>query len=47
MSVLKDDVELSPAERKIFQDIFAAEGGMGKAPGSSAFAGIIQPTLDG
>ncbi len=41
------DKELSGAEKKSFLDIFAAEGGMAKNPESSAYAGVMQGTLDG
>lgn len=40
------DKALSSAEKRAFHDIFAAEGGMKKAPGGSAVAGILQKTLD-
>ncbi|MCL4679170.1 MAG: hypothetical protein KJ017_11335 [Alphaproteobacteria bacterium] len=40
------DKTLSGAEKKAFHDIFAAEGGMKKAPGGSAVAGILQTTLN-
>ena len=44
--ILQFDKSLSSAEKKAFRDIFAAEGGMKKAPGGSAVAGILQKTLD-
>ncbi|MCB9976336.1 MAG: hypothetical protein H6858_01895 [Rhodospirillales bacterium] len=44
--ILQFDKSLSSAEKKAFHDIFAAEGGMKKAPGGSAVAGILQKTLD-
>ena len=44
--IVELDPTLSSAEKKAFHDIFAAEGGMKKAPGGSAVAGILQDTLD-
>ncbi len=44
--ILQLDKTLSGAEKKAFHDIFAAEGGMKKAPGGSAVAGILQTTLN-
>ncbi len=43
---VENDSTLSGDEHRILQDIYAAEGGMKKAPGGTAFAGIIQETLD-
>lgn len=40
------DSTLSNAEKKAFHDIFAAEGGMRRAPNGTAVAGILQGTLD-
>lgn len=46
---IEEDKELSSAEKKAFQEIYAFEGGMEKPKGANntAFAGIIQGTLDG
>ncbi len=44
--IVQLDKGLSSAEKQVFHDIFAAEGGMKKAPGGSAVAGILQATLD-
>jgi hypothetical protein len=44
--IVEWDSSLSSAEKRAFHDIFAAEGGMKKAPGGSAVAGILQKTLD-
>lgn len=44
--IVQFDSSLSSAEKKAFHDIFAAEGGMKKAPGGSAVAGILQGTLE-
>lgn len=38
--------DLSPAERRIMRDIFAAEGGMDSHPDSDAFAGVLPSTLE-
>lgn len=44
--IVQLDKALSSEEKQAFHDIFAAEGGMKKAPGGSAVAGILQKTLD-
>ncbi|MBF0177819.1 MAG: hypothetical protein HQL63_13375 [Magnetococcales bacterium] len=38
---------VTPVEVKTYMEMFAAEGGMAKAPGGSAFGGVKQDTLDG
>jgi hypothetical protein len=39
------DPNLSSVQKKAFQDIYAAEGGMKKDQSSSAVGGILQPTI--
>ena len=43
---LENNPKFTPNERQIIRDIYAAEGGMKKAPNSTAYAGILQTTLD-
>lgn len=40
------DKDLSPATKKAFRETYAFEGGMDKAPNSTAYAGIMQGTFD-
>ena len=44
---IEADPGLSKSEKKLFREIYAFEGGMDQTPGSTAYAGIIQGTLDG
>lgn len=46
-ALLEQDRELGSAHRKAFSEIYAFEGGMRSPAGGTAFAGIVQPTLDG
>lgn len=46
-ALLEQDKELGSAQRKAFSEIYAFEGGMRSPAGGTAFAGIVQSTLNG
>lgn len=45
-ALLEQDKELGSAQRKAFSEIYVFEGGMRSHAGGTAFAGIVQSTLD-